>query len=48
MATLHEIAKVLEGKVRGKPAAISLFYEAIPPAYLGKKIDPCGIVRCAG
>lgn len=47
MATLNEIAKVLEGKVRGKPAAISLFYDAIPEAYQGRKIDPCGIVRCA-
>jgi len=47
MATLHEIAKVLEGKVRGKPAAISLFYDAVPEAYQGRKIDPCGIVRCA-
>jgi uncharacterized protein (DUF169 family) len=47
MASLDEIARALEGKVRGKPAAITLFYEGVHEAYQGQKIDPCGIVRCA-
>lgn len=47
MTDLKKVAEILKGKVRGKPAAISLFYDEIPESYQGKKIDPCGIVRAA-
>lgn len=42
---LSVVAEILDGKVRGTPAAISLFYDEIPASYRGRKIDPCGIVR---
>ncbi len=41
------ICEVLEGKVRGKPVAISMFKEEIPEAYTGIKVDPCQILRHA-
>ena len=47
MATMEQISKALTGKIRGKAAAISLFYDEIPESYQGRKIDPCGIVRHA-
>ena len=47
MANLQAICDVLEGKVRGMPVAVSLFYEEIPAAYQGMKVDPCQILRHA-
>ncbi len=47
MATLQDICDALEGKVRGKPVGISLFYDSVPPAYDARQVDPCAIVRLA-
>lgn len=44
---IQGICEVLEGKVRGKPVAISMFKETIPDAYNGLKVDPCQILRHA-
>lgn len=41
------ICEVLEGKVRGKPVAISMFRDSIPEAYQALKVDPCQILRHA-
>jgi uncharacterized protein (DUF169 family) len=41
------ICEVLEGKVRGKPVAVTHFPEGIPDSYEGVKVDPCGILRYA-
>jgi uncharacterized protein (DUF169 family) len=41
------ICAVLEGKVRGKPVAVTHFPDGIPDSYTGVKVDPCGILRCA-
>ena len=41
------ICAVLDGKIRGKPVAVTLFADAIPAAYEGVKVDPCGILRYA-
>lgn len=41
------ICKVLEGKVRGNPVAVSLFPKEIPEAYQAIKVDPCQILRHA-
>ncbi len=47
MTNLAKICEVLEGKIRGKPVAVSLFPTDIPPAYQGMKVDPCQILRHA-
>ena len=49
MAELKELADLLikKGKVRGKPVAISLFREQIPPGYQPIQGPPCSIVRYA-
>lgn len=44
---IQGICEVLEGKVRGKPVAISQFKEHIPTSYNGLKVDPCQILRHA-
>jgi uncharacterized protein (DUF169 family) len=41
------ICEVLEGKIRGNPVAISLFYKEIPAEYDAMKVDPCQILRHA-
>lgn len=41
------ICEVLDGKVRGKPVAVTHFPEGIPESYEGVKVDPCGILRYA-
>jgi hypothetical protein len=41
------ICKVLEGKIRGKPVAISRFELAPPDGFDGLKVDPCQILRHA-
>jgi uncharacterized protein (DUF169 family) len=41
------ICKVLEGKVRGKPVAISRFEQEPPAGFQGLKVDPCQILRHA-
>jgi uncharacterized protein (DUF169 family) len=41
------IYAALEGKIRGNPVAISLFYKEIPPQYDAMKVDPCQILRHA-
>jgi len=33
------------GHVRGKPVAISMFRDEIPPAYEGTAVEPCAVVR---
>ncbi|MEH6549322.1 MAG: DUF169 domain-containing protein [Pseudomonadales bacterium] len=47
MANLQKVCEVLEGKVRGKPVAITLFKDEIPSSYEGMKVDPCQILRHA-
>lgn len=46
---LPALADVLRrrGHVRGNPVAVSLFYDEIPPAYEGKRVEPCAIVSRA-
>jgi uncharacterized protein (DUF169 family) len=44
---IAEICEVLEGKVRGRPVAVTHFPEGIPDSYSGVKVDPCGILRYA-
>ncbi|MEH6609563.1 MAG: DUF169 domain-containing protein [Halioglobus sp.] len=44
---IEKICKVLEGKVRGKPVAISRFDEDPPTGFEGLKVDPCQILRHA-
>jgi uncharacterized protein (DUF169 family) len=41
------ICKVLEGKIRGKPVAISRFEQTPPDGFQGLKVDPCQILRHA-
>ena len=41
------ICKVLAGKIRGKPVAISRFEDATPPEFEGLRVDPCQILRHA-
>ncbi len=38
---------VKKGKVRGKPVAITLFFDQIPEAYQPIRIEPCGIIHHA-
>ena len=42
-----EIAGLLRKRagIRGEAVAISLFFDEIPPAYAGKAVEPCAIVR---
>jgi uncharacterized protein (DUF169 family) len=47
MADLVALHDAMHGKVRGHPVGISLFYDEIPAAYEGAKVDPCAIVRLA-
>ena len=44
---IQGICEVLEGKIRGKPVAITKFEHEIPPGYNGMKVDPCQILRHA-
>lgn len=44
---IQGICEVLEGKVRGKPVAITKFVDQIPEGYTGIKVDPCQILRHA-
>ena len=41
------ICEVLNGKVRGKPVAISRFEDKPPSGFDGLKVDPCQILRHA-
>ena len=41
------ICEVMEGKVRGRPVAISRFLEDPPAGFNGLKVDPCQILRHA-
>ncbi len=41
------ICKVLDGKVRGRPVAISRFLDQPPSGFDGLKVDPCQILRHA-
>ena len=43
----NKICEVLEGKIRGKPVAISRFEQQPPDGFDGLKIDPCQILRHA-
>ena len=49
MTDLKSISDILitEGKVRGKPVAISLFRDSIPSSYEPFKGEPCSIVHAA-
>jgi uncharacterized protein (DUF169 family) len=42
-----ELAQLLRKRagIRGEAVAISLFFDEIPPAYAGKAVEPCAIVR---
>jgi uncharacterized protein (DUF169 family) len=44
---IARICEVLEGKIRGKPVAITKFVDEIPENYDGVKVDPCAILRHA-
>ncbi len=44
---IQGICDVLDGKVRGKPVAITKFVDEIPSSYDGIKVDPCQILRHA-
>ena len=42
------LCRVLEGKIRGKPVAVTMFREEVHPAYeASPKVDACGILRIA-
>ena len=41
------VCRVLEGKIRGNPVAVTHFPDGIPDSYEGVMVDPCGILRCA-
>jgi uncharacterized protein (DUF169 family) len=42
------ISKALEGKIRGKAVAVTMFRDEIHPAYaLSPRVDACGILRIA-
>lgn len=43
----EKICEVLEGKIRGKPVAISRFEQQPPAGFDGLKVDPCQILRHA-
>ncbi|MFA9565307.1 MAG: DUF169 domain-containing protein [Acidimicrobiales bacterium] len=49
MVDLLELTDLLvrKGKVRGKPVGMNLFYDEVPKAYQGRRVDPCAIVRHA-
>ncbi len=49
MADLNELTDLLvrKGKVRGNPVGMTLFYDEVPSAYEGRRVDPCAIVRHA-
>lgn len=49
MLNLKEISEILitKGKIRGKPVAISLFRDTIPPEYEPMNGEPCTVVRLA-
>ncbi|MFT6958628.1 MAG: hypothetical protein ACJAYC_003648 [Halieaceae bacterium] len=44
---IEKICKVLEGRIRGKPVAISRFVDHPPSGFEGLKVDPCQILRHA-
>ena len=44
---IEKICDVLQGKIRGKPVAISRFEEHPPTGFEGLKVDPCQILRHA-
>jgi uncharacterized protein (DUF169 family) len=43
----EQICQILEGKVRGKPVAISHFVDDPPAHFEGLRVDPCQILRHA-
>mgnify|MGYP001820256720 CR=1 FL=1 len=49
MTDLKELTELLvwKGKVRGNPVGMTLFYDKVPEAYDGRRVDPCAIVRHA-
>lgn len=47
MADIEGICKVLKGKVRGNPVAVTFFDNEIPDNYEGTSVEPCGILRQA-
>jgi uncharacterized protein (DUF169 family) len=49
MVNFKEISELLvkKGKVRGKPVAITLFRDAVHPAYEPIQDTPCAIIRYA-
>ncbi len=44
---IDDICRVLEGKIRGNPVAVTHFPDGIPESYTGVKVDPCAILRYA-
>jgi uncharacterized protein (DUF169 family) len=44
---VQAICDVLEGKIRGRPVAVTHFPDGIPDDYEGVRVDPCGILRYA-
>ncbi len=44
---IEGIVNALDGKVRGRPVAVSLFQDDIPDEYVGRKVAPCAILRFA-
>ena len=49
MTDLNELTDLLvrKGKVRGNPVGMTLFFDEVPAAYEGRRVDPCAIVRHA-
>ena len=47
MANIEGICAVLEGRIRGKPVAVTFFEDKIPDSYDGVLVEPCGILRYA-
>ena len=47
MADIEGICAVLEGRVRGKPVAVTLFEGDTPDTYEPVRVEPCGILRFA-
>jgi len=41
------LCRVLEGKVRGRPVAVTMFADEIHPAYGTRRVDACAILRVA-
>jgi uncharacterized protein (DUF169 family) len=47
MANIEDICTALEGRIRGKPVAVSLFAGEVPDTYEPVRVEPCGILRYA-